>query len=1099
MSPNSVNHVPELNTKPTSMARYVEFDASCPAVQPYRYPSRACFPQVLHRFSYANVRIRTSCIFLKYPGGTTRILANLVSVIGSSVGPDLNNDGVPERLELPPRFVKHDFDGVKIICGASGAVVRSLLEGDPVHAFGWDAAWVGDADGDGQPDVVVASPLDLTTRGLGRATVLSSATGMSIRNFIPEQRGQFAVAVESIPDIDGDGVADVRVWSKAIGPDGRVQDVGWIFSVRSAELLTPFDEASGIVEAASDVDDTGSVTHDDAVVVMNSLGSTAGHQLGEPNPDADGNGIVTFDDAVVVMNNLGAMPAVPPKAIRFVGWTATGIALPTSTARETDRMPFLATDQGCCPDCPTGCGGCACFIDDSPVRIIGEPEVEPWQSDEYPSDPHLDGPACAPVVTLTERHVCLRPETPGVCAHVDLTASGGAGTGPYLWSVTGGVFVVEPSGEIRTATQGPRVNVRACQPGQVVVSVSRQNPACAMPRRIRIDVFRFDVDNDSHSMMDALPPLRTLEEELAEAEGADIEAPGKVWLVPRGDGDGDGLIDLFDGMDLIDPELSTAPPVLYDDSSNHESPTVVVSLEGPIMPYGVVRIAYSESPASVLPVAGDALSIPPGSMRLWRVRTNMPRDRRSILDGGDSVPAGDYRYGDLVARLGPQPWLLYVEAVRPDLSNVAVIVDPDGTSPPLVASDPEGGAIPFICPDDVQFTLTSWGVQAKLCPTCEVTEWLGFPEATLEHEAEVEIAPEWTGFPRFRVTVDDWRQDLLEEVRLEGVPLPLAVLTTGRAATPWVHPSGLSHPTFPDAWFVPLGLGPEWSVEYNPFGWGTASSRMVTDPQFEKVRSVISAEVSGVAQTFNQVHQRTTDPGLFGRMMHAKVGEVLNASGDPRWLVGVWIHKDTGRVMQIGGAGPDEWNEIDIIYTKRGESIQVGDTFDREKVAKAFEMKFSFTGRMDARQRRVYDTLLGSDKYATVQGTFRQRRVPGQAIFEAVADEKAVARAKIQQQPIKGRSFAGPVGLAAAAVALGASVTQGAETSHAELKLQELIVEMRRWKDAKDAGNGTDQFFCASGVTVLYIEWVQSISGGNMVAEGISYAVLVDLIDDLFP
>jgi hypothetical protein len=259
--------------------------------------------------------------------------------------------------------------------------------------------------------VVIASPLDMTTRGLGRATIASSATGMMIRNLVPEQRGQFAVAVESIPDIDGDGVADVRVWSKAVALDGRVQDVGWIYSVRLAELLAPFDEASGIIEAASDVDETGLVTHDDAIVVMNSLGTTGSQNLGGVDPDADGNGLVTVDDAVVVLNNLGAMPAVPPRAIRFVGWTATGITLPDSTARETDRMPSFARDQSCCPDCPSDCGGCACFIDDSPVDIIGEEgEVGPWPLDEYPLDPHVDGPACAPKVELTERHVCLRPE-----------------------------------------------------------------------------------------------------------------------------------------------------------------------------------------------------------------------------------------------------------------------------------------------------------------------------------------------------------------------------------------------------------------------------------------------------------------------------------------------------------------------------------------------------------------------------------------------------------------------------------------------------------------------------------------------------------------
>jgi hypothetical protein len=107
---------------------------------------------------------------------------------------------------------------VTIHSGATGALVRTIPGVVSAGAFGTDVASLGDVDGDGVPDLVVAAPLELITPSFnwGRARLYSGASGAPL---LVIQDGpnlaRFAEGVERAPDLDGDGRGDVLLGAGA--------------------------------------------------------------------------------------------------------------------------------------------------------------------------------------------------------------------------------------------------------------------------------------------------------------------------------------------------------------------------------------------------------------------------------------------------------------------------------------------------------------------------------------------------------------------------------------------------------------------------------------------------------------------------------------------------------------------------------------------------------------------------------------------------------------------------------------------------------------------------------------------------------------------
>ena len=126
-----------------------------------------------------------------------------VSVSGAR---DVNGDGFADVVAGAPAGLPGSEPGyVLLLAGPSGAVLNRFEA--PGWGFGWAVSGLGDADGDGLSDIVIASLFS------GQATVFSGATYDAISTADHEWYGVGA-DLAPIGDADGDGLADY-VWGQS--------------------------------------------------------------------------------------------------------------------------------------------------------------------------------------------------------------------------------------------------------------------------------------------------------------------------------------------------------------------------------------------------------------------------------------------------------------------------------------------------------------------------------------------------------------------------------------------------------------------------------------------------------------------------------------------------------------------------------------------------------------------------------------------------------------------------------------------------------------------------------------------------------------------
>ena len=139
---------------------------------------------------------------------------------GTAVGPagDLDLDGVPDFLVGDPQHVPGGPGRVTVHSGADGSVLLSLDGPAPGSSFGSTLASVGDANGDGIPDVLVGSPQELIAVGLswGRARLFSGADGSTLQLL---EGGlnltSYGMSVAAFQDLDGDNRRDLLIGAGA--------------------------------------------------------------------------------------------------------------------------------------------------------------------------------------------------------------------------------------------------------------------------------------------------------------------------------------------------------------------------------------------------------------------------------------------------------------------------------------------------------------------------------------------------------------------------------------------------------------------------------------------------------------------------------------------------------------------------------------------------------------------------------------------------------------------------------------------------------------------------------------------------------------------
>jgi hypothetical protein len=158
---------------------------------------------------------------------------------------DLNNDGYAE-------FCAGAWDDstfgtsagmVRVFDGASGSVLRTIFGSAAMERMGHDVARVGDADGDGTPDLLVSAYEGGFVR-IYSGNWIVNQTGVAILQewTAPPTSSVFGWDVDGAGDVDGDGHQDVVVGSYLNSPGSLVQNgSAFVYSGRSGDLLFQAD------------------------------------------------------------------------------------------------------------------------------------------------------------------------------------------------------------------------------------------------------------------------------------------------------------------------------------------------------------------------------------------------------------------------------------------------------------------------------------------------------------------------------------------------------------------------------------------------------------------------------------------------------------------------------------------------------------------------------------------------------------------------------------------------------------------------------------------------------------------------------------------
>jgi hypothetical protein len=165
---------------------------------------------------------------------------------------DLDGDGRVDFVAGAP--LEKDADGAlaggaHVFSSANGKELYRWRGTGPLSGFGEVVAAIGDLDGDGKGEIVVAAPrTNDQTRSLpGEVLVYSGATGKELRHWTGSQPGElFGRMIVSAGDLDGDGIDDLAIgapWHRreASARVGRVE----FRSGRGGEVLSELfgDEA----------------------------------------------------------------------------------------------------------------------------------------------------------------------------------------------------------------------------------------------------------------------------------------------------------------------------------------------------------------------------------------------------------------------------------------------------------------------------------------------------------------------------------------------------------------------------------------------------------------------------------------------------------------------------------------------------------------------------------------------------------------------------------------------------------------------------------------------------------------------------------------
>jgi len=190
--------------------------------------------------------------------------AAAVDLLGAAVASlgDLDGDGVSEYAAGAPQGVEGASVGagyVAVYSGSTGAPIRVHAGSSVGDLFGWTVACVGDLDLDGIPETAAGAP----GSGAGKVHIYRGSTGAWLRTLVGGSNGDFfGGALAAIGDADGDGLPELLIGADDDDAAGNESGSARLCSGSSGTVLfeilgTPGSELGRAVSAAGDFDSDG--------------------------------------------------------------------------------------------------------------------------------------------------------------------------------------------------------------------------------------------------------------------------------------------------------------------------------------------------------------------------------------------------------------------------------------------------------------------------------------------------------------------------------------------------------------------------------------------------------------------------------------------------------------------------------------------------------------------------------------------------------------------------------------------------------------------------------------------------------------------------